>query len=1027
MCANDNGARPRAERWRYPLAIFHLSAQVIKRSEGRSVVAAAAYRAAERLIDDRLGVVHSFTHKDGVEHREIFAPDKSPTWVGDRERLWNEVERAEKRADAQLAREVRVALPVELTKSQQLELLQGYIQEHFVSQGMIADLAVHRDNRENPHAHILITMRAIGREGFGNKVRDWNRKETLLEWREGWSLACNRALSLAGSRSRITHLSHAARGLLTLPGVKIGLRHLKSAMERRGFVLDRVKRQEAVRFRNGEAIRKNPTVALQELTYHEAVFTREDVVAYAAGHSIDAEQAEAIADAIMADAGVVFAGLDGRRREVFTTHETLEHEQAMLTTARALNGAEDTGFDVGATPAFLERYGDKLGLSAEQTAALIHVVKGTGKLAVVEGYAGTGKSRMFDGARLVWEKQGKRVLGAALAGKAAEELGRSATLKDSRSLAAWEFAWKNGRDKLRKEDVLIIDEAGMVGTRQMRRVLDAAHKAGAKVVLAGDVEQLQAVEAGSPFHAIGELVEHKASLSMVRRQRDAWQRQASTDLAQGKAAAAVAAYSARGCLHHFDKDAEAIEALVAAWRENEKQDKGQQVALSYRRAHVPILNERLRAARVEMGAVRGDVKLETEQGTKVFGVGDRICFTRNSPKLGVRNGSLGTVLGTAGEITVRLDGDDARTVIFRNADWKHIDHGYAMSVHKSQGMTVDRVHVLASRAFDRHAAYVAMTRHRDSLNLYASREEFRGADVGKMFSRKRHKRLALDYMAEHLMIRRIEAEREQGAPAPSQVPAERDAQRAYREATKELAAAIERRRQALPAMRGAGVGTAFPSARDSGDATHEGARAGVDMAARDKLDHGILENARQSWTAAKRQLSAAHALSDAERLASRKSMSVAAACKLLPETQQARDKIREAAEVRTFWRAAVEREPSKPSLATRLGLGPKVLVRDPVSGEPMTPMEGLRAAEKRVKVAAEDYEHLCAMPAIRAAAQARAAEHNRPLEEARHSLPELRAAYDKAKTAQPATRPAPQVGQHITRSVKDLETEGHER
>ncbi|HET6344635.1 MAG TPA: MobQ family relaxase, partial [Myxococcota bacterium] len=195
------------------MAIFHLTAQVIKRSEGRSVVAAAAYRAAERLVDERLGVVHNFTRKGGVEHREILVPDNAPAWALDRERLWNEVERSEKRIDAQLARELRLALPKELDAQQQVELVRGYLRDHFVSAGMIADLAIHRDNADNPHAHILLTMREVGPEGFGKKARDWNRVEALESWREQWALCCNQSLARCGLRSRVTHLSHAARGL----------------------------------------------------------------------------------------------------------------------------------------------------------------------------------------------------------------------------------------------------------------------------------------------------------------------------------------------------------------------------------------------------------------------------------------------------------------------------------------------------------------------------------------------------------------------------------------------------------------------------------------------------------------------------------------------------------------------------------------------------------------------------------------------------------------------------------------------
>ena len=189
------------------MAIYHMHAKVHSRSSGASSVAAAAYRAAECLSDQRSGETHDYSRRSGVDAAEILAPDTAPQWTRDREQLWNAVEAAENRKDAQVAREVEVALPVELSKQQQRQLVRGFVQREFVGRGMVADVAYHDGKGENPHGHVLLTTRTLGPDGFGKKQRDWNSKELLASWREAWAQEANRALQGAGKGERIDHRS----------------------------------------------------------------------------------------------------------------------------------------------------------------------------------------------------------------------------------------------------------------------------------------------------------------------------------------------------------------------------------------------------------------------------------------------------------------------------------------------------------------------------------------------------------------------------------------------------------------------------------------------------------------------------------------------------------------------------------------------------------------------------------------------------------------------------------------------------
>jgi Ti-type conjugative transfer relaxase TraA len=726
------------------MAIYHFSAQVISRSAGRSAVAAASYRAAEKMHDERIGETFDFTRKGGVEYTELITPDNAPAWASNREELWNRVEAAEKRKDSQLAREVQLALPNELSPEAQVELVREFAREQFVSKGMVADIAIHRDNPENQHAHIMLTTRRIGPDGFGEKERDWNDRGLLIQWREEWARSANLALAREGVDIRIDHRSLAEQAIDLEPTRKLGVSPKTISDDGRDLIAERWAEQVAIMHRNGEAIRERPEIALDAITYQHATFTRVDVGRWLNTRTADAEQFQACLARVMNAPNLVVIGQDRQGRERFTTQEILAIEKGTIAAVREM---ESRSGNHQVEPRFIERAEASRALSSEQRAALRHVTD-RGDIAVVEGYAGTGKSYMLGAAREAWEAAGYRVKGAALAGKAAEGLEAGAGIQ-SRSLHSWEYAWREGRDQLTAKDVLVIDEAGMVGSRQMHRVLEQARAAGAKVVLVGDTEQLQAIEAGAPMRAVAQEV-GQLTLSEIRRQRDDWQREATQQLATGRTSEAFEAYEQRGHVHEHGTKAEAMEAMVQAWDGQRRARPEQtQILLAFRREDVRQLNERCRGLRRDAGELGPDVAVETVRGVRQFAEGDRVCFLRNDRELGVKNGTLGTIEQvSASSMRVRLDGGDRRVTVDLE-QYNYLDHGYAATVHKSQGVTVDRAQALAGDLYDRHVTYVAMSRHREQVDLHWSREEI--GDRGQLLvalGRERKKELANDYARE---------------------------------------------------------------------------------------------------------------------------------------------------------------------------------------------------------------------------------------------------------------------------------------
>lgn len=612
------------------MAIYHQTTKMVKRSEGRNAVAAAAYRSGTELVQDATGQTHDYSKKVGVEHSEIMAPEGAPDWVYDRQRLWNEVEASETRKDAQVAREVEVGLPIELSKNEQVELLRDFVKREFVSRGMVADFSLHLDNPENPHAHILLTTRDITPEGFGQKNRGWNQTKELLGWRRGWAEVTNEHLAQAGLGVRIDHRSYKEQGIELEPGRKLGVGRDRQQDERLpSFLADRIEEQQRIAGANGVQIIAEPGIALKALTHSQATFSHHDLARFLHTRTDGAEQFDRAYLKVTTSPELVELGKDDAGRQRFTTREMLGVERELLAHAEALARRQDHG---------------------------------------------------------------------------------------------------------------------------------VAERSHAKVALVGDPEQLQAIEAGAPFRGIA--AQHGvAELTEVRRQRHEWQRDATAALATARTPEALGTYEKQGSIIAVEEREQARSALLARWARDAKiEPKSSQLVLAYTRDDVHELNKAVRALREQTGKLGRSQEIAMELGPREFAPHDRIRFGRNEKTLGVKNGSLGTVERIEdGVLQVRLDGPGDTRVAVGTKFYKHLDHGYATTVHKSQGTTVDRTYVLATAHFDRHSTYVALSRHREAATVFYARDDFGGRGgatdpkevqlrmVGAL-SRERSKDLAHDYL-----------------------------------------------------------------------------------------------------------------------------------------------------------------------------------------------------------------------------------------------------------------------------------------
>ncbi len=462
-----------------------------------------------------------------------------------------------------------------------------------------------------------------------------------------------------------------------------------------------------------------------KLTAHDSIFKEQDIYKLAAIESqLDGSGADG-ARAKVQDALAV-GQIVHLKSGMMTTREMLKIESSMVRQAQNLRDRADHGIDNKTIDSALAEFTKEKGfsLSAEQEAA-VRAITSAGDLKMVRGAAGSGKSTMAEAAKIAWQKQGYSVIGAALSGKAAAGLQDGSGI-ESRTIHRTLFEIEKGNLNINNKTVIVIDEAGMIGSRQMQKLTQIAEATGAKLVLIGDERQLQAVDAGGAFRALQNQLPEFAQLNEVRRQRNDLDKQAANDIATGKGAEALKNYIARDLVHVAETVDATRQAVVDAWSKDNRsaQDK---IILAGTRKDVYELNQAARAT-MELGT---NHKVQTATGEREFAAGDRVVITKNNSDLDIMNGNFGTVqsikFNHSGELemSIKIDGRDdlVKTQITGKDAFTNIDHGYAATVHKSQGATVDSAYFYAGSMTDKELGYVAMSRHRDVCQVFTARSK----------------------------------------------------------------------------------------------------------------------------------------------------------------------------------------------------------------------------------------------------------------------------------------------------------------
>jgi Ti-type conjugative transfer relaxase TraA len=425
----------------------------------------------------------------------------------------------------------------------------------------------------------------------------------------------------------------------------------------------------------------------------------------------------------------------------YTTRVVLEAEHRVFRAAASLAVVGEHDIGDGARRA-IHRHSRFDTLTAEQVTAFGHAT-GKGGLALIDGKAGTGKSFTLAAIRQAYEACGRQVVGLAPTNAVAQDMKRDGFATAS-TIHSQIFALKNGRATWTPRTVVILDEAAMVDTKLMALVTHHAQQAGAKLILVGDDRQLSSIDHGGMFGALKERY-GAASLTEVRRQTKNDDRRATELMAEGNFHEALERYDAKGAIHWTGSQDQARAALVQRWAEDTARDPSRsRFVFAYTNLDVDELNRDLRRVREQRGELGTSTEFETKHGRGAFAAGDRIQFTGTDKQQGIFNGNAGVIETIDGQrITVRLDGEAGQRLTFDAADFGEFRHGYAGTIYKGQGRTIDQTYLYHSQHWRSAASYVALSRHREKAELFVARETARDVrELARQMGRVEERRAA---------------------------------------------------------------------------------------------------------------------------------------------------------------------------------------------------------------------------------------------------------------------------------------------
>ena len=688
---------------------------------------------------------YAYINRDGKYKRadiEKIESGNLPTWAKDAKHFWKSADKNE-RMNGRVYTELEISLPRELTQEQREELVSQFV-EKTLGKNFTYSYAIHnplaRDGEQNPHVHLMFSERkldGIDRDeaqhfkrynsknpelGGAGKDRYFNARNFVSEVRVSWANTANDYMESIGLDSRIDHRSYQ----------KIG-----TEIQSQNFRADYISHDKyliseninEIRRQNGETIIEKPSEVLKVLTSTQSFFTIRELDRFLEAHTDGQEQYLKAREAVLTCPEM--AVLYGKDSVVLSSNELVGIEQSI--SALIFNANQDSRVQkprtlVDKLPLNAVRVAETRTFNSEQEKAF-YTLTSIDRISLLNGSAGTGKSYVLSAVSEAYKESDYQVHGIALQAITAKAIATDCDIPSS-TIASFLAKYESGNLEVNNKTVLILDEAGMVGSRDMQKLLMIVENHHAQIKLVGDSYQLNAVMAGSAFNHIQQNLDHKntASLENIQRQRSNEMKEASQHLSKHNVDQALEIYKALDKVNEYESHELALVKTIQSWSLDQGESK---LMLAHSNRDVNELNAMARSILIKDGKLSAEShKVSTYKGEIDLALGDKIVFKKNDKHLNVSNGETAKVIGFELDKqqnikSMMVESDQGGKVSKIDLDsYQHFKHGYANTIHSSQGMTVENAYILASENMNANLTYVALTRHKGNVELNYSATAF---------------------------------------------------------------------------------------------------------------------------------------------------------------------------------------------------------------------------------------------------------------------------------------------------------------
>ncbi len=697
------------------MAIQFARIEFLRRSEGGDSCRKAAYNARTIVKNKQTGIRYNFSRKKDNVYHTVLIPDYVNQDFKNIQTLMNEVERTETRENSKLLKDIVIALPdeKELNLEHRIELTHRIVDAmEWVQNGLGVQIDIHKPQigDKNWHVHILVTTRRFKENGeeLGDKAVDLEAKFITVkgQWRiikdskmihEIAKEETNAYFAELGLPYRVDETSE-------VPGKHIGPRRIRN-------FINEVLNENELRKEAHLKIINDADVITDSITHYKSIFTKQDVEKAVKDIPDPTAREQLVQQVLSSNRILELYHDDGESSKYFTTIEVRNEETRIIRIANKINNQVYYN-DIYNLKSDIEGLAN---VSEEQKQALSHILLSTSGVRVLRGRAGTGKSYVLIKAHKLATNRGQKVIGLAPTHKAVSEL-RSKGYTEVYTVKGFLY---NRKKIFMQDSLIVVDEAGMVGTKAYAELFRVVRNNNCQLILAGDEKQLASIERGGMFEMLSNIFGSHVLVN-IRRQSKNWSREAAMEFAESNILSGITLLRQNNCVRFDNTLQDSMSKLIYDWSLS-KFKLHEKLVITVRNKDVDILNSSIRSLLKANGTLKGtEYERSIDGRKKSYMAGDRIVFQKSYKDLQIQNSEFATLTSVSKNKFIAKT-DTGKEVSFDPSEIQ-FKHGYASTVYKVQGASIKDVYVLHNGVSNISSSYVAMTRYIENLKLYCNKE-----------------------------------------------------------------------------------------------------------------------------------------------------------------------------------------------------------------------------------------------------------------------------------------------------------------